>query len=337
MSTSIERLVIKNYGCCKDVDIKLTPLHCFIGPNDSGKSTILRTMQILSTFLHREQDKQSERSQLRESLYANINAGEVRLEAFVENQSAFWTLLPPSKANGSSSEHISTHLFEQFPQALTDVRMMALVPRALQASSPLIPEDQPVDLKSTDGSGLPGVYDAILNRDVEAFLAIQKRVRELFPTVAKVQLRNISDREKAIDVELKTGSRVPAHLMSNGLLYFLAFAALPHLKRSSVLLLEEPENGLHPARIKDVIRIIRDVSLQTQVLIATHSPLVVNELKPEEVSIVTRTIEEGSRVTPIIATPNFEQRSRIYALGELWISYADGNLEAPLLNFSGND
>ena len=67
--------------------------------------------------------------------------------------------------------------------------------------------------------------------------------------------------------------------MSEGLLYYLAFAALPHLEPVSLILIEEPENGLHPARIAEVMRILREISKTTQVLIATHSPLVVNELQ----------------------------------------------------------
>jgi hypothetical protein len=97
-----------------------------------------------------------------------------------------------------------------------------------------------------------------------------------------------------------------------------------------LLLVEEPENGLHPARIGEVVQIFRELSKTTQVLIATHNPLVVNELRPEEVSVVTRTPHEGTKVTPISNTPNFKERSEIYALGELWVSYADGKTEAPL-------
>jgi hypothetical protein len=65
---------------------------------------------------------------------------------------------------------------------------------------------------------------------------------------------------------------------------------------------------------------------------ATHSPLVINELKPDEVTVVTRpSVEDGTRLTPIRETHNFEKRSSIYALGELWLSYADGELETPLI------
>ena len=76
---------------------------------------------------------------------------------------------------------------------------------------------------------------------------------------------------------------------------------------------------------------LRETSKATQILIATHSPLVVNEMKPEEVSVVTRSVAEGTQVTRLSETPNFADRAKVYAPGELWISYANGSDEAPLL------
>lgn len=40
MTDHIESLVVENYGCVKHAEVKLTPLHALIGPNDSGKSVI---------------------------------------------------------------------------------------------------------------------------------------------------------------------------------------------------------------------------------------------------------------------------------------------------------
>jgi predicted ATPase len=79
------------------------------------------------------------------------------------------------------------------------------------------------------------------------------------------------------------------------------------------------------------MRVLRAVSNRTQVLIATHSPLVVNELQADEVTLITRTPERGTIATPLTATKNFAQRSRVYALGELWLNYADGDLESELV------
>jgi hypothetical protein len=101
-------------------------------------------------------------------------------------------------------------------------------------------------------------------------------------------------------------------------------AVAPRLRQSG---------GRHgPARIAEVVKVLRTLAESgTQVVMATHSPLVVNELRPDEVSVVTRTADKGTQVTPIADTPSFELRTKAYALGELWLSYADGIDEGPLL------
>ena len=106
---------------------------------------------------------------------------------------------------------------------------------------------------------------------------------------------------------------------------------MPHLEPTALLLIEEPENGLHPARIAEVMRVLRAISERTQVILATHSPLVINELLPDEVTIVTRDKDRGTKATRMKDTPGFEDRAKVYALGELWLSYANGEDEAPLL------
>jgi predicted ATP-dependent endonuclease of OLD family len=79
------------------------------------------------------------------------------------------------------------------------------------------------------------------------------------------------------------------------------------------------------------MNILKEISKTTQVLIATHSPLVVNELEPDQVTIVTRDKERGTQTRLLKDTNDFESRSKVYMPGELWLSYANGVDEAGLL------
>jgi hypothetical protein len=69
------------------------------------------------------------------------------------------------------------------------------------------------------------------------------------------------------------------------------------------------------------MKILREVSKTRQLLLATQSPLVVTQLGPEEVSIVTRATADGTTTTVIKDTPTFAGRAKVYALGELWMSH----------------
>ena len=352
MSPYVNKIEIQNFGCLGNVKIPLTPLHCFIGPNDSGKSSLLRALQVFSLAISHQaytvpslvepEFRELKGYALDNPVVIGVESAGCFGQLAVEGQKVDWTF-----GKGTLDEHRANVLApglvikaktvpEEMTQAVGSARMLWLNPESLKSSSELIPEGEAIRLFDVKGTGLPGVYDAIINRDVESFQKIVAEVRKLFPTVEKVQLRNVSTREKVIAVELNTGQRVPAEYMSTGLLYFLAFAALPYLEPASILLIEEPENGLHPARIQEIMRILREVSKTTQVLIATHSPLVVNELTPEEVSVVTRDPVQGTKVRAIKEAPNFTERSKVYALGELWVSYANGQDEAPLFEPSGS-
>jgi hypothetical protein len=43
---TLRKVEIENYGCIREGSFSLSPLHCFIGPNDSGKSTILHAVRL---------------------------------------------------------------------------------------------------------------------------------------------------------------------------------------------------------------------------------------------------------------------------------------------------
>jgi predicted ATPase len=349
MSDFIERLTVKNYGCVKDVSVELTPLHAFIGPNDSGKSTLLRAVRTLvqlagDTFqgpLENLQPFDPGFSRLSDSILG-LNWRDVSYLVEVVQGAQFAEQInisgkqatqlrrnwyPNTLPNGSL-RNVSQRDSERF---FRGARLLRLDADALRKPSRLIPKGQKTLMQDERGFGLPAIYDVIVNQNVEGFLAIKKRMRELFPSIQSIGLDNISESTKAIQIQLLSGEWIPAQFMSEGLLYYLAFAAIPYLDPAAVILVEEPENGLHPARIAEVMRVLREVSKTTQVLLATHSPLVINEMKPEEVSIVTRPPEKGTQVTRIDKTPGFEDRAKVYALGELWLSYADGEYEKPLL------
>ncbi len=211
------------------------------------------------------------------------------------------------------------------------VRKIRFDPDELRLPTPLFRDDESLRFSGERGRGLGSILDAIFVRRAQDYLDIEQRLVERFPVIAGLRLFT-REGGRVVGIRLKNGVEVEGPGMSEGILYFLAFSALRYLDPVDLLLVEEPENGLHPARIAEVVGILREISKTTQVVMATHSPLVVNELQPDEVTLVTRTPEHGTKFTPIADTPNFKRRSSAFALGELWLAYADGNTEAPLLS-----
>lgn len=210
-------------------------------------------------------------------------------------------------------------------------RLVRIDPDALRQSEDLLTKNEPIFFRDDRGKGLAAVLDALRDRGDSSYEDVAERLREKFPSVKLLQLERSADgKQKSVAVRLDNGTLVPAALMSEGMLYFLAFLVMERLE-PAFFLVEEPENGLHPARIAEVMSILREMSKTSQVLLATHSPLVVNELEAHEVSVLRRTTREGTVSTLLSETKDFEQRSRLYAPGELWLNYANGLDEAPLI------
>ncbi|HET7502136.1 MAG TPA: AAA family ATPase [Kofleriaceae bacterium] len=321
MQPYIDQLRVRNFRCIVDVTIPLTPLHAFIGPNDSGKSTLLAALAAYPMSVGEPGSEITtgyKRNAITQFWDTDGAAGAIPHEVGVDLKEAQAGKPPPGS------------VVEVLAKLIRPVRVLRLDPDAMREPTYLIPQGSPIAYDDR-GRGLAGVYDALLSRRLDAFLAISKELTTLFPTVRAIQLINASRDTKALSVELVNGKTVDAPRLSEGMLYWLAFAALPYLDSTALLLIEEPENGLHPSRIAEVMRVLRAVSNRTQVIVATHSPLVINELQADEVTLITRTPERGTIATPLTATKNFAQRSRVYALGELWLNYADGDLESELV------
>lgn len=145
---------------------------------------------------------------------------------------------------------------------------------------------------------------AALSRDSAVVYArLANLLSELIDDVRDVGVDSDPQRELlTIFAQGKDGTRHPARALSDGTLRFLALAVL-ELDPSApgVLCLEEPENGIHPARIPAMLKLLQDIATDTgepigpdnplrQVIINTHSPVVVREVSEDDL-VVARSRE----------------------------------------------
>lgn len=322
----INRVHIEQVACLRSTDFSLTKLHALIGPNDSGKSLILQTIveaiHVAVGPAHRLQGVPG--------ILVRLDTAQGNLSVQQDHQG--WILQMPSGGRRLDERWLQ----KSHPEIAAEISNAVIVdfdPPQLRSRSKLLPDAQHIGFLQNRGAGLPGIYDAILNAGDRSFYEISDALAALFPAVKRLRLNAVSNVEKEIEIELVSGQRIPAAQVSEGILYFLAYAALQHVHPSPVLLIEEPETGLHPARIREVMRMLRRITEGSdgpQIVMATHSPLVINELQPEEVSVVTRSVGEGTKVRCIKEARWFAERHEVMSLGELWLNYCDGVEEEPL-------
>ena len=108
-----------------------------------------------------------------------------------------------------------------------------------------------------------------------------------------------------------------AHYFSDGTLRFICLATLllqPNLP--PLILIDEPELGLHPYAITLLSGLLRSAATKTQVIVATQSVTLVNQLEPQEVIVVDK--HEKQSVFRHLDKEDMSGWLEEYGLGDLW-------------------
>ncbi len=109
------------------------------------------------------------------------------------------------------------------------------------------------------------------------------------------------------------------HQLSDGTLRFMALATLflqPPEKMPSVIILDEPELGLHPYAISVLAGLVKSVAVDTQVILATQSPRLVDEFDPRQVVVLEIDKQAGTKCKHLEAAKLSEWLDE-YSMGEL--------------------
>jgi predicted ATPase len=137
----------------------------------------------------------------------------------------------------------------------------------------------------TDGSNLPLVVRDLRNDYEKDFKDWLEHLRTVLPDLQTIDvIQRPEDHYLYLNVHYSTLEQpVPSWLLSDGTLRLLALTLLAYLPHHQmVYLIEEVENGIHPRAIEAVFDSLSSV-YDGQVLLATHSPLIVGLTKPEQV------------------------------------------------------
>ncbi len=381
----ITRFHVENYKALRDVTLDLTPIHVLIGPNDSGKTSILEALAALcrsvdhtfanafvGTWTGAELVSQGSQSQ-QVTLDASWNSGEAesKYQLVCQFQSAGRNATNDGEVYESlglrvdltRTRHNSSTLFQTCIQhrelgesqktcvedaikALRGVHYYRWVPRFL--AMPVALDKGRSFRMESDGFGLAQCLDDINGVSRRLFDQLEEKYRGVFPHVETVELRvspgfnspvddstlipsfNKAD-GKGIYVRFKGSSDpIPASQLSDGLLLVLAYLAILYLPDPPrVLLIEEPENGVHPSRLKEVLGILKGLVQEqshTQVIMTTHSPYVLDQFSPEEVTLCRREDDGSVSVHRLSESETVRKQMSVFTLGEIWTGEGDDAL-----------
>lgn len=111
------------------------------------------------------------------------------------------------------------------------------------------------------------------------------------------------------------------HQISDGSLRFMALSTLllqPPDLLPSVVILDEPELGLHPLAISLLGEMVKTTSRHCQIILATQSTRLIDEFNPEDIIVVERNEKEKCSIFKKLDIDALENWVNTYSMSEIW-------------------
>ena len=286
----IERAVIENFRSIQKVDLRLSPLTCFVGPNGCGKSTLLDALNFNRSSPTRDQWRHTKRA--------------IKRTLVIDGQPHHGTDKP---LFGSGVRWYQPVHFKA-----DDLRKHNHVHRE--------------DKVAASGQNMVNVFDSLPRRAqeelsgrfcglVDAFADVDTE-----PTSGGNQRLRFQDRWSSVWFE-------PAQV-SDGSLLTLGYLVLDYQRpRPEAVAIDEAERGVHPYLLSHLVDMWRGMAYRAdepiQVFLATHSRVLLDLLEPGEVRFLSR--DDGGNLR-VEEAPTGEADWTSYlehyegSLGSAWLS-----------------
>lgn len=178
---------------------------------------------------------------------------------------------------------------------------------------------QPATLPGRNGEELVSCLFYLRETERERFEAIEDALRAAFPGFERLDFPPVAAGTLALAWRERGFSKqLYMHQLSEGTLRFLWLATLlqsPGL--TALTLIDEPEVSLHPELLSLLADLLREASVRTQLLVATHSDRLIRFLEPKEV-LVMNANEDGTTSATWADSLDLDEWLKEYSLDELW-------------------
>lgn len=112
-----------------------------------------------------------------------------------------------------------------------------------------------------------------------------------------------------------------ADQFSDGSIRFIALATLllqPEKTMPGMIIIDEPELGLHPYAIEQLANMVKDASVHSQIIIATQSPQLIDGFSPESIIVIEQDNDSRATIAHKLKKEQLEAWLDDYTVSELW-------------------
>jgi hypothetical protein len=339
----LESITFSKFKALRRTTLPLSPFTLLLGPNGSGKTTVLNAIQGIGSItagnmgFQRPQGAQIDlpaRSLRSLTASGDDSPVSVQLRLSLKDRGILATY-SWNKDTGQLSRQLRLDDGQNMPDALAQEANLWLARMQSFSLDPdVIGQPFPVtaDPLQPNGAGLVSVLDNLKDNYPERWEGLLAELREWLPEYDHILFDKPQSGQKRLALRTaKGGYRIPASDLSQGTLVALALLTLAHLPNPpSLVALEEIDRGLHPRLLRHLQDALYRLSFPkthgddrepVQVLATTHSPYLLDLYRahPEEVVLMQKKgLEvEAQRLADI---KNFSEILGDSPLSEVWYS-----------------
>lgn len=337
----ITKIHIENFKCFKEFDIELGPFNVLIGPNDSGKTSLIEAIRIAGFRQHdgsvaiREvvpfggpntlwnKDPKARlaitmRPMTDDSIDSSVFREVLYVPASPENVDYLQYATKPDRSiqETDAPNYDAKWRLNWFNRVLGETAYYYFDPSALKKPSPIRKQGG----MELTGEGFATYLEEFLRSDRRAFFEMENAFYKKFPHYTSIDILKQGD-DNALQFGTRSGQQYPASAISDGTVLYLAYLALSHQPKGiGTLLIEEPENGIHHAALKEVVTTIRKFGedRNVRVVMTTHSPYLLDLVSPDEVWVFQKDEEGAVHAKRLSDFPDVEDMKKHFMTGEIW-------------------
>jgi predicted ATPase len=353
-SNALDSITIQGFKSIASVErLELRPINVVIGPNGSGKSNFIEVFMLLHAIRDARLKEYVAVAGGAEKLlhFGSKVTKEIHIRLWFQDEGRYELRLTPTAEDSLfPSRRVLAPGTAFFGGVLADppdperrdfiewIRLghwQVYHFHDTSASSPMRKTAKVDDnrLLRADGSNLASFLYLLRKTHVASYALIQRAVQRVTPFFGDFRLE--PRRLKPDDIRLEwrhknSDQYFDASSLSDGTLRFIALATLflqPEQFRPSVILVDEPELGLHPYAIEMLASLIRQASVNTQVIVATQSSLLLDHFAPEDVLVANR-VDGGTQLVRL-KSEDLAAWLEDYSLGQLWEKNEFGGRPVP--------
>lgn len=170
-----------------------------------------------------------------------------------------------------------------------------------------------------NGANLSQILNLLKLNHTFVFERLEDTFRNINPNFKSIEITNLYGQSYLSLLEKNMSRAIGALHISDGTLRFLLLESIFYNPLcGSLVAIDEPERGLHPDMIRSVAEMIKYSATQTQVIVATHSPHLLNQFELEDVLVFEKN-EENSTIVRTISEKDFPDWEGDYLPGQMWL------------------